>query len=103
MNLYKYVSPYLWSSILKEKRIRFSPPAAFNDPFEMRAPFESLTDDAEPEENLSEDYLKRALKQWQREQHPQLPSLISKLAVPWFVKALKKVSGPQGIEIAASG
>jgi hypothetical protein len=99
MKLYKYVSPYLWSSILKEKRLRFSPPTAFNDPFEMRAAYENLTDDAEFEENFSEDALKKSLKVWLLGQYPNLPSVVLKLILLGFVKVLKKRAGPQGFEM----
>jgi hypothetical protein len=102
MKLYKYVSPYLWSSILKEKRIRFSPPAAFNDPFEMRAAYECLTEAAEVEENLTEDHLKTSLKEWLHEQYTYLPSVVVKLVLLGFVKALKRRVGPQGVEIACT-
>ena len=35
MNIYKYTKACHWKSWIKEKRIRFTLPSSFNDPFEF--------------------------------------------------------------------
>src|SRR6202040_599981 len=42
MKLYKYISARLWKKILQDKRVRFTQPAVFNDPFEMQPFYESI-------------------------------------------------------------
>lgn len=61
MNLYKYISSDVWTKILKEKKLRFSPPSVFNDPFEMQPFYEPLCEDPAIQEHLNVPEMKGLL------------------------------------------
>ena len=56
IRLFKYVRPDICVRILQERRILFSPPSAFNDPFEC-LPSASLVDDPAWQERLLERFV----------------------------------------------
>ena len=60
MNLYKYVAPYL-TSVLQNGLIRFTPPARFNDPFEMRPYYKALADEHDVNQVLAEQSMEDIL------------------------------------------
>ncbi len=59
MALYKYVTIERFD-ILKYGHIRFTPPAAFNDPFELFPYIESIA----PEKDIEEYILKHEWDEW---------------------------------------
>lgn len=70
--LYKYVTAEVGLHILRNWKIRFSPPATFNDPFEMR-PHMAPPTETKLMENFEEEMLKRAKEDLRKMLPPSIP------------------------------
>lgn len=55
--LYKYLAPDR-IDILQKRRIRFTPPGAFNDPFEFRPVLKALRSDPELQQQIDVEFNK---------------------------------------------
>ena len=100
MRVYKYASPYLWDRILKAKQIRFTQPEVFNDPFEMQPFYESLAEDPEIQNNLSEAQLENTLKDLFQQQYPNLPAEIQSLVPREFLRFYARMATPAALDHA---
>jgi hypothetical protein len=94
MNLYKYISSVIWTKVLKERRLRFSPPSVFNDPFEMQPFYEPLSDDPAVQEHLNVSEMKGVLEELFLEQYPSLPEEIKELVPTDFLKSYAGLISP---------
>ncbi|HYX72602.1 MAG TPA: DUF2971 domain-containing protein [Nitrososphaera sp.] len=105
MSLYKYVIAER-IDILRNARIRFTQPSAFNDPFEMRPFIESFTkeiptglDRSQERASMEETYLD--LKRGMEKQSPEAYSLLCKMEkiVPSAIEELLNMSFDQLVEM----
>lgn len=82
MPLYKYIVPDR-IDILQRGQIRFTPPGALNDPFELRPFFEHLMTNDEVREMADSDELQRQTLVSIRREYDKLP-LPDRRRVPWL-------------------
>jgi hypothetical protein len=100
MKLYKYVSANLWSNVLQDKLIRFSPAIAFNDPFEMQPYYESLRNNAEFQKSLNEAEVKATLEEFLVKEHANLPAEMQEAFSIDFLKSCAEIWSPFAVEHA---
>jgi hypothetical protein len=98
MNLYKYISSDVWTKILKEKKLRFSPPSVFNDPFEMQPFYEPLSEDPAIQEHLNVPEMKETLEELFLEQYPSLPDEIKALVPSDFLTSYAGLISPFALQ-----
>ncbi len=76
--LYKYLPPTRLD-VLETLKLRFSPPASFNDPFDCRAPARSIVDHREVDDGGVQDRLHRISEYARRRMREECDSLRQKL------------------------
>ena len=100
MNLYKYVSANLWSSILQDKLIRFSPAIVFNDPFEMQPFYEPRRrNNDEILKSLGEDDVKAVIEKIAVGVHSELPPEMQEVLSLEDMRTLAEITSPFEIEL----
>src|ERR1041385_3130272 len=97
MNLYKYVSPQL-TSLFTTFLIRFTPPARFNDPFEMRPYYEALADNHDIAQVLIDQSMEDILKDELNFAYSQVSSDVKKLVPKEFLESFANIIAPIALD-----
>src|ERR1051325_9989452 len=96
MNLYKYVAPYL-VPILQTGLIRFTPPARFNDPFEMRPYYKALADEHDVTQVLAEQSMEDILNDELKLAYTRVPNEVQRLVPPEFLSSFANAIAPLAV------
>ena len=97
MNLYKYVAPYL-ISILENGLIRFTPPARFNDPFEMRPYYKALADEDAIKQVLAEQSMQEILNDELKLAYAGVSDDVRRLVPEDFLSLFASAIAPVAVE-----
>lgn len=97
MNLYKYVAPSR-TSILQNGLIRFTPPARFNDPFEMRPYYKALADEHDVNQVLAEQSMEDILKDELKLAYADVSDDVRRLVPVEFLSFFASAIAPSGVE-----
>lgn len=102
MILYKYLSPENALKVLRNRKLRFTPPSKLNDPFEMRPSYESLSESPEIQEQMGDENLSEAMGELINTQLDQLPQAFFDIVPRDLYQNIFSSLAPMTQEIAPS-